>query len=103
VVYCRQAGTRAALTRSANREAEICFTQALEALQHLPEQRGTVEQAIDLRFDLRNALIRLGEYGQVLVCLREAEGLAQALDDRRRLGQVAAFIAYHCTLTDDYH
>ena len=56
VAYCRQAGTRA-LARWANQEAVACFEQALEALQHLPEQRHTVEQAIDLRCDLRNALI----------------------------------------------
>jgi len=39
----------------------------------------------------------------MLVFLRQAETLAEALGDRRRLGQVAAFIAYHCTLMGDYH
>ena len=55
VAYCRQAGTKA-LARSALREAVACFEQALAALTHLPESRATQEQAIDLRFDLRNAL-----------------------------------------------
>jgi predicted ATPase len=54
--YYRQAGAMAE-TRSAYREAVACFEQALSALQHLPESRSTLEQAIDLRFDLRNALL----------------------------------------------
>ena len=62
--YYRQAGAKAA-ERSAHREARGCFEQALVALQHLPEQQATWEQAIDLRFDLRNALLPLGEQGQV--------------------------------------
>jgi tetratricopeptide (TPR) repeat protein len=102
VVYCRQAGTRA-LARMANREAETCFTQALEALQHLPEQRHTLEQAIDLRLDLVHALIRLGDHGQTLILLREAETLAHTLDDRRRLGLLSGFIAYHYTFIGEYH
>ena len=59
VAYWRQAGTRA-LARWANREAGTCFEQALAALQHLPAQRNTIEQAVDLRFDLRNALVGAG-------------------------------------------
>ena len=41
------------------------FKQALSALKQLPESRDTAEQAIDLRFDLRNALFSLGEFGRV--------------------------------------
>ncbi|HSB82575.1 MAG TPA: AAA family ATPase, partial [Candidatus Methylomirabilis sp.] len=51
VGYLRQAGAKA-LRRSANHEAVACFEQALAALQHLPEGREGLEQAIDLRFDL---------------------------------------------------
>ena len=102
VAYCRQAGSRA-LGRYALQEAVACFEQALGALRHLPEQRHTVEQAIDLRFDLRNALTWLGEHERMLDYLREAKGLAQALDDRRRLGQVAAFLAFQYTVVGDYH
>src|SRR5712691_2598594 len=60
VAYCRQAGGRAA-ARSAYREAVAYFEQALAALAHLPERRDTLEQAIDLRCDLRTALLPLGE------------------------------------------
>ena len=34
-----------------------CFEQALTALGHLPETRETLEQAIDLRFDLRTVTL----------------------------------------------
>ena len=84
LVYCRQAGEKS-LTRSAYREAVGYFEQALSALAHLPEQRDTHEQAIDLRLTLRNALASSGDMGRVLALLREAEVLATVLDDPRRL------------------
>ena len=58
LAYCRQAGEKA-MARSAHREAVGYFEQALSALPHLPEQRDTHEQAIDLRLALRTALVRL--------------------------------------------
>ena len=91
LAYCRQAGAKAA-ARSAYREAVAYFEQALTALQHLPEHRETLEQAIDLRLDIRNALIALGELGAIFDHLREAETLATALDDQRRLGWVCAYM-----------
>ena len=91
VAYCRQAGTKA-LARSALREVVACFEQALAALTHLPESRATQEQAIDLRFDLRHALLALGEIRQMLDSLREAATLAEALDDQPRLGRVSAYM-----------
>src|SRR4029434_1939984 len=92
LVYCRQAGEKA-MAQSAHREAVGYFEQALSALSHLPEQRDTREQAIDLRLALRSALVPSGDYGRILVCLREAEALATALDDSRRLGQVSVFLS----------
>ena len=56
LTYFRQAGARA-MARSANQEATACFEQALVALQHLPESPDTLAQAIDLRLELRNALL----------------------------------------------
>ena len=91
LAYCRQAGEKS-LARSAYREAAGYFEQALSALAHLPETRDTCEQAIDLRFALRNALIPSGDTRRVLALLREAEALAAALDDPRRLGQVSLFL-----------
>ncbi|MGH2627477.1 MAG: adenylate/guanylate cyclase domain-containing protein, partial [Anaerolineales bacterium] len=89
LLYYRQAGARAE-ARSAYREALVCFEQALSVLQHLPESRSTMEQAIDLRFDLRNALLELGDHKPIVEYLRQAECLAQALGDQRRLGWVLA-------------
>src|SRR5262249_9709321 len=59
VAYLHQAGLKAA-ARSANREAVSYFEQALLALGHRPESRETLEQATDLRFDLKTALLPLG-------------------------------------------
>ena len=91
VLLFRKAGAKAA-GRSAYREAATCFEQALLALDGLPEGRGRSEKAVDLRFDLHNALIPLGEVGRMLGALEEAEQVATALGDQRRLGQVAAYM-----------
>src|SRR5262249_33156245 len=94
LAYCQQAGEKA-IARSAHREAVVYFEQALSVLPHLPETRETCEQAIDLRLALRTALRPLGELERILTCLREAESLAIALDDHRRLGQVSRFLSFH--------
>jgi tetratricopeptide (TPR) repeat protein len=95
--YSRQAGARAE-ARSAYREAVACFEQALRVLQHLPESRNTLEQAIDLRLDLRTALTPSGDSQsrqRILTLLHEAEALAVALDDPRRLGQVCVMLTQY--------
>jgi predicted ATPase len=89
VAYLRQAGAKA-FARSALREALAYFEQALGAVQHLPESR---EQSIDLRLDLRNTLIALGEFEAMFDHLRAAEILAEALEDQRRLGWVSAYLS----------
>ncbi|MBI3028002.1 MAG: sigma 54-interacting transcriptional regulator [Candidatus Rokubacteria bacterium] len=100
VGYLRQAGAKAA-SRSAHREGVTCFEQALEALRHLPRSRETIEQAIDLRFDLRNSLHLLGELGRILDHLREAKALAEALDEQRRLGWVSSYMTQYFRLMGD--
>ena len=94
LVYLRQAGAKA-LARSANREAASYFEQALTGLPQLPETRETLERAIDLRFDLRTALFPLGEFDRSLTCLREAELLANQLDDQRRRGQLSVYMCHN--------
>ncbi len=89
--YGRQAGTKAT-ARSANREAVAYFEQALGALTHLPDSGEMREQAIDLRFDLRPALVPFAEMGQIFAYLREAERLAESLGDQRRLGQALIYL-----------
>jgi tetratricopeptide (TPR) repeat protein len=59
----------------------------------LQETRDTCEQAIDLRLALRAALLASGDFGRILAYLREAEPLAEALADPRRLGDVSRFLA----------
>ena len=98
VTYLRRAGAKA-LARSANREAVTSFEQALTALGHLPETREELEQAIDLRFDLRTALFPLGEFERIFGYLREAEGLARTLDDQRRLGKLSVYLCHNLWIT----
>jgi predicted ATPase/class 3 adenylate cyclase len=94
LMYCRQAGEKA-MAQSAHREAVGSYEQALRALAYLPQTRDTREQAIDLRLALRSALLPSGDLGRILTYLHEAEGLAVALNDPQRLGQVALFLAFH--------
>jgi tetratricopeptide (TPR) repeat protein len=94
LAYGRQAGEKA-LARSAHREAVEYFEQALNALSHLPEIHDTQRQAIDLRLTLRAALLASGDFGRMLAYLREAEPLAEALADPRRLGFISHSLASH--------
>ena len=92
VGYATAAGTNAA-DRSAYREAVAYFEQALAALEHVAESADTLGRAIDLRFQLRNAFLPLGEIRRDLEHLRAAERLAVALGDRRRRARLSASIA----------
>src|SRR5262249_38823866 len=92
VAYCSQAGKKA-VARSANRGAVVCFDQALEALGHIPQDRQGIEQAFDVRLNLRSALVPLGEFLRLFQILHELESLAEQLGDRRRQGLVAALMA----------
>jgi tetratricopeptide (TPR) repeat protein len=98
--YCRQAGAKA-FVRSTHRDAIGYFEQALVALGHLPDDQERREQAIDLRLEMRNALIVLGEFGAMFESLRIAETLAQSLEDSRRLGWVLAYMSPYFQNTGD--
>ena len=91
LAYNRQAGVRVA-ARSAYREAVAYFEQALAALEHLPEHRATLAQAIDVRLDLRNVLFPLDEHARIFDHLRAAEALAERLDDPQRFGWIASYL-----------
>ena len=101
VAYLRQAGLRA-MARAANREAIAHLEQALGALRRLPETRETTELTIDIRIDIRNALLPLGELGAHGEHLHEAEGLARTLGDQHRLARIATFMVLQCLATGDY-
>jgi tetratricopeptide (TPR) repeat protein len=100
VRFLREAGAKA-LARSASREATVCFRRALDALTHLPHGRETTELAIDLRLDLYDALVPVDELRSLLGDLREAERLAEALGDNRRLGLARLHSAHVLILIDD--
>ena len=55
--------------------------------------QSTLELGFDIRFELRPVLVRLGEGYRQLERLREAEILAEKLNDDGRRGQVYAFMA----------
>src|SRR5262245_44556854 len=90
--YLRRAGTKAA-ARSALTDARSLFEQALGALEQLPESPSTLTQGLEIRLELRVVLNQLGEIRQALKRLREAEGLADRLNDDRQRGRVCATLA----------
>ena len=90
VRYLRQAGAKAA-ARSALSDARAWFEQALDELDRLPETPSTLEQAFETRLELWPVLNMFGEPRRTLALLHEAEGLAQRLNDDRRLARVCAF------------
>jgi tetratricopeptide (TPR) repeat protein len=98
--YFRQAGAKA-MTRSAYREAAACFEQALYGLSHLPGSHQVSEQAVDLRLSLHVALFRLGDVTRSLALLREAEPIAESLDDAGRLGWIVSYLSTHCFMAGD--
>jgi len=90
LAYSREAGQKA-FDRSANREAVASWEQALAAVTRLPEREGAAA-AIDVRLSLRSALLQLGEIRRIAVVLGEAEALATAAGDRRRLAWVRIYV-----------
>jgi tetratricopeptide (TPR) repeat protein len=90
------------MARAANREAIAHLEQALGALRRLPETRETTELTIDLRIDLRNALLPLGDRARMGDLLHEAEALARTLGDQHRLARIATFMVIQCLTTGDY-
>jgi DNA-binding NtrC family response regulator/tetratricopeptide (TPR) repeat protein len=101
LAYARQAGDKA-MARSANREAVAYFQEALAALARLPATPARVRDAIDLRFALRSALIPLGDVARILAVLREAESLASAAGDDRRLGWCSAYMTISWLLAGEH-
>jgi class 3 adenylate cyclase/tetratricopeptide (TPR) repeat protein len=101
VQHLRRAAIKA-LKRAAHREAAAAFEQALAALTHLPAQSGALEQAIDLRLGLRAILHPLGELKRIFDHLQEAETLARALGDQRRLARIDAELTYSFIAAGDY-
>jgi tetratricopeptide (TPR) repeat protein len=92
VHYLRQAGLKAA-ARSGLRDARIYFEQALDVLALLPETQSTLENSFEIRLDLRGVLSLVEEGRLVVDLLREAERIAEKLNDLERGGRVSVFLA----------
>jgi tetratricopeptide (TPR) repeat protein len=99
-VYSRQAGAKM-VARSSHREAVRNYEQALAALKYLPSSHKLDVEGIDLRFDLRNALWPLGDFGRILEILREAETLAEERDDKCRLAWTFSYQTQFFWMIDD--
>src|SRR5262249_1556201 len=68
----------------ANGDAARFFERALAVLEKWPEPPDNLRQAVDLRFELRNALLPLGETDRILLCLGELEPILARLGDNLR-------------------
>jgi class 3 adenylate cyclase/tetratricopeptide (TPR) repeat protein len=90
--YLRWSAVKAQ-ARSAHREALASLEDALQALRHLPETPERREQEIDVCIELRGSLYPLGEFEKMLAYLREAEAMASAISDSRRVGLVSIHTA----------
>jgi tetratricopeptide (TPR) repeat protein len=91
VTYLRQAGGKAAM-RSAPQDARSSLEQALAILAPLPETGSTLDEAFEIRLELRPVLTQLGEPRRALERLRQAEALAERLNDESRRGRVCALV-----------
>jgi tetratricopeptide (TPR) repeat protein len=98
--YFRLAGAKA-FDRSALAQAADAFEQALDAIGRLPETPERLEETVDLRLELRNAVWPIGRLDRALDSLRGAQALAERLGDRRRLGRVLTNLAGYFSLTGD--
>jgi class 3 adenylate cyclase/tetratricopeptide (TPR) repeat protein len=94
VEYLQRAGEKA-FALYANVEAAAFFERAVKALAHLPENRANLEQAVDLRVELRNALLPLAEIDRILRALEEIEPILSVLGDKLRSARHAAFRCNH--------
>ena len=78
--------------------ARAWFEQALVVLEELPETKGTLEPSFEICLELRHILFQLNEFHRGLKHLREAEGLAERLNDDHRRGRVCAELIHTHTL-----
>jgi len=89
--YLRQAGSKAG-ARSALPDARAWFEQALGVLEALPASQSTLEQAFEIRLELRTVLTQLAELRPALERLREAEALSERLNDEHRRARVCSVL-----------
>src|SRR5262249_23136201 len=98
--FLHMAGRQAAV-RSAHQEAVACFEEALSALRRLPPSREADDRDLDIRIELRQSLYPMGRFDDLLRHLREAERIAETIEDRPRLARVSAYLSNHAWITGD--
>ncbi len=98
--YLYRAGAKA-FGRSALREAAAWYEQAKVALSHVTQTEEIGARVVDICFELRNALMQIGDFARAKDHLLEAKARAEALGDRRRLGQALSILANYYMNTGD--
>ena len=91
LLYLRKAAAQAR-TRFAYSQAAAFLEQALDVLRRVPETRETIEQAIDVRCDLRMSINPLADDRAMLDHLECAKSLAERIDDRGRLVRALTYL-----------
>jgi class 3 adenylate cyclase/tetratricopeptide (TPR) repeat protein len=92
--YLQRSGVKA-YWLYANADAARFFERALAILKKLPETLDNLRQAVDLRFELRNALLPLGETDSIARSLDELDPILACLGDKLRSARYAAFRCNH--------
>lgn len=98
--HLHAAGTQA-VRRGAYREAKRLLEDSLEALAHLPRGHTTSEREIEVRLDLRDVLVALGDLGRAREHLETAERLVEGLGDDIRWVRVSLKSSHHSWLVGD--
>jgi tetratricopeptide (TPR) repeat protein len=101
VTYLRQAGIAAAM-RSAYRDSTTWHRSALDALNHLAPGKESFALGIDIRFELHNSLLVLGDHVPIFDVLIEAERLGVLLGDERRIARLHGYLAMALWWIADY-
>jgi tetratricopeptide (TPR) repeat protein len=89
----RQAASKAS-ARWAFREAARYLELALDVIARLPDRDAVVEQELDIRFDLRVALLPAARFARIAEVIEAAVALAERTGDRRRLAWAHGYLAY---------
>ncbi len=92
--YLHRSGLKA-YSLYANADAARFFERALTVLKKLPETPDNLGLAVDLRFDLRNALLPSLDTDRILRSLDELDSILARLGDKQRSAQYAAFRSNH--------
>jgi class 3 adenylate cyclase/tetratricopeptide (TPR) repeat protein len=81
-----------AIRSSANHEAIALYDRALKVLDRLPPDASTT-LAVDARVHAYSPLLALGEIDRLVAVMSEADALARALGDKRRLAATTSQLA----------